>query len=147
MTWVGVDLGASALQCITFTPTPELTPPRTCWQWRVWFEYMYFNNPNRSPNSYFVYDSLICQRQDLTCRVPLGSIIISFPSSTIVSANPKIQNPKKQGKADFMFIILLIISGYTAHSVDSFKSTFLPVRGFSIFSRRREYCPPVSRCF
>ena len=106
---------------------------------------MYFNNPNRNPNPYFVYDSLICQCQDLTCRVPLGSMIISFPSLTIVSANPTIQNPKKQGKADFMFIIFLIISAYTAHPVDSFKSTFLLVRGFSIFSRRREYCPALYR--
>ena len=34
---VGFDLGASALQCITTTPTP----PRICWQWRVWFEYIW----------------------------------------------------------------------------------------------------------
>ena len=106
---------------------------------------MYFNNPNRNPNPYFVYDSLICQCQDLTCRVPLGSMIISFPSLTIVSANPTIQNPKKQGKADFMFIIFLIISAYTAHPVDSFKLMFLLVRGFSIFSRRREYFPALYR--
>ena len=44
-----------------------------------------------------------------------------------------------------MFIILLIISAYTACSVDSFKSTFLPVLGFSIFSRKREYCPALNR--
>ena len=106
---------------------------------------MYFNNPTRNPNPYFVYDSLICQCQDLTCRVPLGSMIISFPSLTIVSANPTIQNPKKQGKADFMFIIFLIISAYTAHPVDSFKLMFLLVRGFSIFSRRREYFPALYR--
>ena len=72
-------------------------------------------------------------------------MIISFPSLTIVSANPTIQNPKKQGKADFMFIIFLIISAYTAHPVDSFKLMFLLVRGFSIFSRRREYCPALYR--
>ena len=33
---IGFDLGASALQCITLTPTP----PRICWQWMVWFEYI-----------------------------------------------------------------------------------------------------------
>ena len=47
----------SALQCITLTPIP----PRICWQWMVWFEYIYTNNPN--PNPYFVYESLICRRQ------------------------------------------------------------------------------------
>jgi len=44
-----------------------------------------------------------------------------------------------------MFIILLIISAYTAYPVDSFKLTFLPGLGFSIFSRRREYCPALYR--
>ena len=44
-----------------------------------------------------------------------------------------------------MFIIFLIISAYTAHPVDSFKLMFLLVRGFSIFSRRREYFPALYR--
>ena len=33
---VGFDLGALDLQCITLTSTP----PRICWQWMVWFEYI-----------------------------------------------------------------------------------------------------------
>ena len=44
-----------------------------------------------------------------------------------------------------MFIMLLTISAYTAYPVDNLKSTFLPVRGVSIFSRRREYCPALYR--
>ena len=60
MARIGFDLGASALQCITLTPTQ----PRICGQ--QWFDLnIYSNNPNpnRNPNPYFVYESLICQRQ------------------------------------------------------------------------------------
>ena len=51
MARIGFDLGASALQCITLTPTPY-----------EWFDLnIYSNNPN--PNPYFLYESLTCQRQ------------------------------------------------------------------------------------
>ena len=42
MARVGFDLGASALQCITLTPTP----PRICWFDLI----LYSNNPNPNPN-------------------------------------------------------------------------------------------------
>ena len=58
MVRVGFDLGAWALQCITLTPTP----PRNCHS--AWFDlHIYGTNPNPNPNPYFVYESLICQRQ------------------------------------------------------------------------------------
>ena len=124
------------------------------WLWLRNRESHHLNNNNNTNNSGFNYAFRVRLKESQNRKIfkivfrsqlNRGTSIISFPSLTIVSANPKIQNPKKQGKADFTHIILLIISAYTAHPVDSFKSTFLPVRGFSIFSRSREYCPALYR--
>ena len=52
MARVGFDLGASALQCITLTPKIYITE-----------DFLTMNNPNPNPNPYFVYKSLICQRE------------------------------------------------------------------------------------
>ena len=57
MARVKFDLGASALRCITLTPNR----PRGFAD-NEWFDLnIHCKNPN--PNPYFVYESLICQRQ------------------------------------------------------------------------------------
>ena len=54
MARVGFDQGASALQCITLTRFAD----------NGWFDLnIYSNNPNPNHNPYFVYESLLCQRQ------------------------------------------------------------------------------------
>ena len=70
MARVGFDLRSSALQYIPLTPTPT----RICEQQPKPFPnpnpndpnpspYEPLLNPNPHPNPYFVYESLICQRQ------------------------------------------------------------------------------------
>ena len=61
MARVGFDLGASALQCITLNPLFHRGLADN-----KWFDLNTYSNnpnPNPNPNPYFVYESLICQRQ------------------------------------------------------------------------------------